>query len=137
MLLRIAALAPRVRVTGARAEPLGGGLSRVSAVVENVGYLPTYVLSSAKALPWNDPLHARLVPGEGVALAGGDGHASPSATWRAGAGTRGRTRPRSRARERAPVRRRVGWVVRGAGSVEIHAAAARVGSVRARVEVPG
>jgi hypothetical protein len=136
VLLRIAALAPRLRVTGARAEPLGGGISRVSAVVENVGYLPTYVLSSAKAFPWNDPVHARLVPGDGVALAGGDatiavGHLEG---W---GGYEGSDTPAFARTERAPVRGRASWVVRGAGTVEIRAGAARVGSVGARVEVSG
>ncbi len=134
--LRVAALAPRVRVEGARAEPLGGGLSRVSATVENLGYLPTYVLSSAKALAWNDPVRARLVPGEGVTLAGGDatlvvGHLEG---WGSHEGADTPSFARS---DTAPVRRPVSWVVRGAGRVEIHASSARVGSVRASVEVGG
>ncbi len=136
VLFRIAALAPRVRVSDARAEPLGGGLVRVSAIVENIGYLPTYVLSSAKALAWNDPLHAQIVPGEGVALTGGDatvavGHLEG---W---GGYEGSDTPAFARTERAPVRKRVSWVVRGAGCVEIRAGAARVGSVTARVEVSG
>ena len=133
---RIAALAPRVQVTAVSTEALGGGLTRISAVVENVGYLPTYVLSSAKELPWNDPLRARLVTGEGVSIAGGDpqqlvGHLE-------GWGGYNRDASPSFARsEGAPVRRRLSWVVRGTGSVTVEASAARVGKVSARVEVAG
>jgi hypothetical protein len=136
--LRIAALAPRVRLSDARAVPLGGGLTRVSAVVENLGYLPTYVLSSAKELPWNDPLRARLVPGEGVTLEGGDaeqlvGHLEG---WGWGGHPEGALPSYARS-DGTPVRRRLTWVVRGEGSVTVRAGAARVGSVSARVDVGG
>jgi hypothetical protein len=133
---RLAALAPRVRVSGIAATPLGGGLTRISAVVENLGYLPTYVLASAKTLAWNDPLRARLVAGPGTEIAGGDeeqlvGHLE-------GWGGYERSYTPSFARtEGVPVRRRVTWVVRGTGSVSIRAGAARVGTVEARVSVDG
>ncbi len=132
--LRVAALAPRVRVGGVEREALGGGLTRVSAVVENLGYLPTYVLSSAKDLPWNDPLQARLVPGAGVSLAGGDATQAVGHLEGWGGFTRAAT-PSFARTEGAPVGRRVTWVVRGMGSVTIEASAARVGSASAVVEV--
>ncbi len=129
-LVRLAALAPRVRVSIVESEALGGGLTRVSAVVENVGYLPTYVLASAKALAWNDALLAELVPGEGVTLAGGD--ASQSVGHLEGWGGFQKSGTPSFARtEGVPVRRRLTWVVRGAGSVEVRAGAARVGRMSA------
>jgi hypothetical protein len=134
--LRIAALAPRVRVASIDAEALGGGLTRVSAVVENLGYLPTYVLSSAKELAWNDPLRGRILPSEGVSLAGGDleqlvGHLE-------GWGGYMRLGTPSFARsEGVPVRKRLTWVVRGRGSVTVEASAARVGAARASVEIAG
>jgi hypothetical protein len=131
---RLAALAPRVRVAQALATPLGGGLTRVSAVVENLGYLPSFVLRSAKSLPWNDPLRARLVPGEGVVLAGGE--ASVEIGHLEGWGGYDRLRTPSFARsEGAPARRRVEWVVRGEGTVTIEASSARIGRARATVTI--
>ena len=58
MFLRVAALAPHVVVEKIVQTEIGGGLRRVDVTIENHGYLPTYVLSSAKALVWNEPLHA-------------------------------------------------------------------------------
>jgi hypothetical protein len=133
---RIAALAPRVGVAVVEQAPLGGGLTRISAVVENTGYLPTYVLSSAQALAFSDPLRARLVPGAGVEIAGGApeqlvGHLE-------GWGGHERSASPSFARTvAAPVRQRVSWVVKGEGSVTIQASAARVGKVEALVAVGG
>lgn len=52
--LRVAALAPAI-VVEHRTHDLGGGATRVDVTVRNEGYLPTYVLTSAKTLPWNEP----------------------------------------------------------------------------------
>ena len=132
--VRLAALAPRLRVSIVESEPLGASLTRVSAVVENLGYLPTYVLASAKTLAWNDAPLATLVGGEGVTLVGGD--ASQLVGHLEGWGGFHKSAIPSFARtEGAPVRRRLTWVVRGAGSVEIHAGAARVGRASATVRV--
>ncbi len=133
---RLAALAPRVRVASVEAEAVGGGLTRVSAVVENLGYLPTYVLSSAKALPWNDPLRARLTPGEGISIAGGDAQQLVGHLEGWGGYTR-KGSPSFARTEGAPVRRRLSWVVRGRGRVTIVASAARVGEVSATIDVEG
>ena len=101
-LLRVAATAPRVVVAGVRREALGGGLTRLEVDVVNEGYLPTYVLSSARKLTWNTPLVAEVrcedcelvatgtlvelvatgalvvTPGPSVALGRSDG---PPETW--------------------------------------------------------
>jgi hypothetical protein len=58
-LLRVAALAPAVRVREVARAAAGGGLTRVTVSVENHGYLPTYVLASAANLDFNEPLWAR------------------------------------------------------------------------------
>jgi hypothetical protein len=134
VIFRIAALAPRVRLTELGATTLGGGLTRVSAVVVNEGYLPTYVLSSAKPLVWNDPLRARLVPGEGVEIASGErehlvGHLEG---WGGHEYSAAPSFPRT---EASPVRQRVSWVVRGRGRVTVRASAARVGEVEASIEI--
>jgi hypothetical protein len=131
---RIAALAPRLRVSGVETAALGGGLTRVTAVVENLGYLPTCVLASARELAWNDPVRARIVTGEGVELAGGDAEQRVGHLLGWGGYERASTPSFARS-EGAPVRRRVGWVVRGEGSVRIEAGAARVGRVVAVADV--
>lgn len=131
--LRIAALGPRLRIASITAEPLGGGLTRVNAVVENGGYMPTYVLSSARLLPWNDPLRARLLV-EGAMRAAGDevqliGHLGG---W---GGHHKLSTPYFARTQGDPVRRQVTWVVQGKGRVTVRVNAARIGRVEASVEV--
>ena len=58
--LRVAAMAPSVRFEDVTVEELGGGLRRVDLTVANHGYLPSYVLSSAKKLSWNEELYLEL-----------------------------------------------------------------------------
>ena len=58
--LRVAALAPKLVVADARLTAAGDGLSRLDLRIENHGYLPTYVLSSARKLDWNEPLIAEI-----------------------------------------------------------------------------
>jgi hypothetical protein len=70
--LKVVALAPELRLR-ARVERLGDGLSRVTATVENLGYLPTYVLGSAKKLEFAEPLVIEAVADE----AGGRPSAEP------------------------------------------------------------
>jgi hypothetical protein len=134
VIFRIASLAPRVRVTGVEQTALGGGLTRISAVIENTGYLPTYVLSSARELPWNNPLRARLVPGRGVEIAGGDDEKPIGHLEGWGLHERGGTPSFARS-VAAPVRQRVSWVVKGKGSVTIQAGAARIGRVEEKIEL--
>ncbi|MBI2388340.1 MAG: peptidase M14 [Deltaproteobacteria bacterium] len=65
--LRVIALAPAVVLESCAITEVGGGLRRVDVTVANHGYLPTFVLSSAKKLPWNEPLHVDVTC-EGCAL---------------------------------------------------------------------
>lgn len=58
--LRVAALAPRVRFAGVTTEAIADGLTRVDFVVENRGYLPSHVLSSARKLTWNEAPYLEL-----------------------------------------------------------------------------
>jgi hypothetical protein len=131
---RMASLAPRLRITSAEAVRIGDDLWEVSATVDNLGYLPTFVLSSSRALPWNDPVRARIAAGEGVALAAGEaeievGHLDG---WGASELLSAPLLPRSAG---GPRRKRVRWVVRGRGAVKIWAGCPRAGHVEARVEV--
>jgi len=132
--LRLTALSPRLRLAGVETTSLGGGVTRVSAVVENLGFLPTNVLRSAKALPWNEPVWARLVAGEGVEIVSGE--VQQTVGHLGGWGGYEKSSSPSMARTSGePVRRRVAWVVRGHGAVTLRAGAARVGQVEARLEV--
>jgi len=66
--LRVAALAPSVRIASVQASAVGDGLFRLDARVENLGYLGTHGLSSARKLDWNEPLVAEIEV-QGCALA--------------------------------------------------------------------
>jgi hypothetical protein len=61
--LRVAALAPALRVGAIQRTALPGGLTRVEVRIENHGYLSTAGLPSAKKLSFNEPLYATLGPG--------------------------------------------------------------------------
>jgi hypothetical protein len=54
--LKVAALAPALRVESARVVTLGERLSRVDVAVANHGYLPTTFLASAEKLDINEPV---------------------------------------------------------------------------------
>lgn len=124
--LRLASLAPRVGVS-VEVESLEGGLRRVRATVENLGYLPTYVLSSAKALPHSDSLHVTLELDYEVTLLSGETRADIGHLEGWG-GYRKWHSPILARSAGAPMRKRLEWVVRGQGTVRVVAASARVGT---------
>jgi hypothetical protein len=136
--LRVAATAPDVVVRQVEVTPVGGGLSRVDAVVDNVGYLPTYGMPSAKGMEWNTGLVAEL-QGAGVALV--DPAASVVALghlagWGRGVGSGGNElaylrSPGNTASARAT------WWVRGEGTVTVTVRGARTGVVEASAPVAG
>jgi hypothetical protein len=133
-LLRLASLSPRLRFGELRVARLEGEIWEISAVVENLGHLPTYVLSSSRSLPWNAPVRARLEPGEGLSLAAGEletvvGHLGGWGNFDALAMP---SFPRTGGEAR---RRRVRWVVRGRGVALLSAGCPRTGHVQAQVEV--
>ncbi len=59
--LRVAALAPSLRAETTARQALGPDATRVEVTISNVGYLPTYVLASAKKLDIAEPLHVEAV----------------------------------------------------------------------------
>jgi len=65
--LRVAAMAPRV-VVDTTVESLADEIHQVEVVVSNHGYLPTYVLPSARSLPLSEPLWVEVVATRGVDL---------------------------------------------------------------------
>lgn len=132
--LRVAALAPRLHLTETRATHVEGDVWEVSAVVENLGYLPTFVLSSAKQLIWNDPVRANISLEEKMSLVGDAaehlvGHLEG---WGAVDFMSTPGFPRSGGAAR---RMRVRWVVRGKGKVVIRAGCPRAGSVETSLEL--
>ena len=136
--LRTAALAPTVVVDSVETTALSTGLTRVTLTVANHGYLPTFILASAKALTHNEPLWAD-------ASCDGCELAEPGLTHREighldgwgrglfdGSGalyyqhTRGTTGART-----------VAWVVRGRGTLNIRVGSCRVGWTTRRIEIAG
>ena len=138
--LRTAALAPAVAVDAVETHALDAAqsspLTCVTVTVANHGYLPTFILDSAKELTHNEPLWADVTC-DGCELA------EPSAAHReighldgwgrglfdgSGAlyavGTRGTTGAR-----------RVSWVVRGRGTMTVRAGSCRVGWVTRRIDI--
>jgi hypothetical protein len=138
VVMRIAALAPRLRLTGVTVTGLGGGLSEVSCVIENVGYLPTNVLATAKALPWNEPVRARLTAGgeagDGIEVVSREAEIQVGHLGGWGGIDKANT-PAFARTQGEPIRRRVAWIVRGRGRAVVRAGCARSGYVEAAVEV--
>lgn len=137
MFLRVAALAPRLRVGRIERFPLADDITRVEIEILNDGYLGSYGLPSAKTLDFNEPVYATASVHDGATLvdAGrahqvlghleGWGHGlHTGANLPAYPGTRGTTNA-------AWAR----YLVRGKGRLEVRAGACRAGFVTASVTV--
>jgi len=131
--VRLAALAPRLRIAVTDRHALGGGLVRVEVKVENEGYLGSYGIPSARKLDFNEPIYAtakgELVdPGMAHQILGhvdGWGHGlHTGANLPAYPGTRGSTN--------------AAWatyLVKAGGTLEVRIGCARTGFVTAKIEV--
>jgi hypothetical protein len=132
--LKVAALAPRLRIASIDRHPLPGGLTRVEVRVINEGYLGSYGIPSARKLDFNEPVYAtartegcELVdPGAAHQTLGhldGWGHGLHTGqNLPAYPGTRGTTNS--------------GWatyLVRGTGALEVRIGSCRAGFLEARV----
>ena len=134
--LRTAALAPAVVVDPVDIAGLSPELTRVTVTVANHGYLPTYVLASAKALTHNEPLWAD-VQCTGCELAEPElahreiGHLDG---WGRGlfdgSGALYYTRTRGTTGART-----LSWVVRGKGMVSLRIGSCRVGWTTREIEI--
>jgi murein tripeptide amidase MpaA len=69
-ILRHAASLPEVHITSLKVEDVDGCVKKVTAVVENFGYLPTSVTNKAKELGVCKEDAAELLPGPGVTVLG-------------------------------------------------------------------
>jgi hypothetical protein len=134
--LRAAALAPAIALDGLETATLSPELTRVTVTVANHGYLPTYVLASARALTHNEPLWADIRC-TGCELADPDlahreiGHLDG---WGRGlfdgSGALYYMRTRGTSGSRT-----VSWVVRGRGVVSLRIGSCRVGWTTRDVEI--
>jgi Zinc carboxypeptidase len=136
--LRVAAMAPQPWASPLRATPLGPGLWQLELHVENRGYLATYVVPSARAYDWNEPLKARVqVEGSATLVDEADGARALGHLegWGRGQGTSLGTPgfPRGSGSVSA---RRLRWVVRGDGRVSVRVGSCRVGWLERSVELP-
>ena len=131
--VRLAALAPRLRIARTDRQVLGGGVVRVEVKVENEGYLGSYGLPSAKPLDFNEPLYATArgdlvdagLAHQVLGHIDGWGHGlHTGANLPAYPGTRGSTN--------------AAWatyLVRAGGTLEVRIGCARTGFVTAKIEV--
>jgi hypothetical protein len=134
--LRVASLAPRIRIARVDRHALPGGVTRVEVKVENEGYLGSYGVPSAKALDFNEPLYATCrAAGCELVDAGaahqplghldGWGHGlHTGANLPAYPGTRGTTNAAW-----------ASYLVRGSGTLDVRVGACRTGFVTTRIEV--
>jgi hypothetical protein len=131
--MRMASLAPRVRIVETNRYPLPGGIVRVEVKVVNDGYLGSYGPPSAKKLDFNEPLYATaqgalVDPGMAHQVLGhvdGWGHGlHTGANLPAYPGTRGSTN--------------AAWatyLVKSGGVLDVRIGCARTGFVSAKIEV--
>jgi hypothetical protein len=134
--LRVAALAPRIRIGDVDRQTLPGGLTRVEVQVVNDGYLGSYGIPSAKKLDFNEPLYATATaegcelvdPGLAHQILGhldGWGHGLHTGqNLPAYPGTRGNTHVAFAT-----------YLVRGTGAIELRVGSARAGFVTARISI--
>lgn len=132
--LRVAALAPRLRWSNVQAKPIEGEIWEISAVIENLGYLPTFVLSSSRQLAWNDGIRARIALDDGLVLVGSETERSVGHLegWSAVGFMVTSGFPRSGGTSRRAL---VRWVVRGKGRVILRAGCPRTGTVETTLEL--
>jgi hypothetical protein len=129
-----AGAAPEVHIGDVDVEPLGNGLFRIGAVIENWGYLPTNLTEQAKKVEATKPVTARIELDEGLELV------DVKAEIKLGdlSGRWDRRRKYSRFREWGPPAKRAVWTVRkveqvDSPSVTVVAAAGKGGPDRREV----
>lgn len=136
MWLRVAAMAPRLAVSAVTSSQAGDDLTEVDVRVANDGYLPSNVLDSAKALPFNEPLWAD-VRVNGCSLVDPSlahrevGHLDG---WGRGLydGSSALYFMRSRGSTSSRVLR---YLVRGSGTLDLSVGSCRTGWVRRNIEI--
>ncbi len=134
--LRVAALAPRLALTEVRRTELGRGLCRLEVTCQNQGYLPTYVVGEAKDLPWNAPVTARLVLGDGLELASGGPTQSLGHLDGWGRGLHGPESELVAEPARGSTSRgTAGWTITGRGKATLEVGTCRTGFLRRELDI--
>ncbi|NUP09261.1 MAG: peptidase M14 [Polyangiaceae bacterium] len=133
--LRIAALAPKILISSVKVEPLENDLHRIEIVVENHGYLPSFILGSAKHRNFSDPMRARISLDKDLELVSGDAEIALGHMMGWGGNDRSTTPMLARSTVEHS-RRRLVWVVRGRGQATATVSNARVGEVTKAIAVP-
>jgi hypothetical protein len=126
--MRVAALAPQIVVKLEKPVALGPETWRCEVIVENHGYLPTYVLESAKTLPHNEELWAEIETTPSLRVESEPrvriGHLEG---W--GKGLNGPASAMHFPRSRSGTRASAAFVVRGSGRAAIRVGSCRVGVI--------
>jgi hypothetical protein len=134
--LRVAAMAPAVRVGRVDRTNLPGELVRVDVRVENHGYLGTYGLPSAKKLDFNEPVFARCETDGCVLVDPGASHQVLGHLdgWGHGlhTGANLAAYPAGRGSTNAAT---ASYLVRGRGALRLEIGAARVGWIRETISL--
>lgn len=135
--LRVIALAPAIVVESAAVQGLGDDLYRIDLTVGNHGYLPTYVLSSAKKLPWSEPVYVDADARDGTSLVtDGEKHRELGHLDGWGRGLADEESAIFFQRSRGSTgKKTLRWVVRGKGSVAFRIGSCRTGFIEKLVEV--
>ncbi len=134
--LRLASLAPSVRVGAVTRTAIGDGLTRVEVRVENVGYLGSHVLESAKKLDWNEPVHVDCTT-DGCTLVGtGEAHQKLGHLDGWGRGLHGGANEPAYMRSKGNGNSAVAtYLVRGTGALELRIGSCRTGWIVEKVSV--
>jgi hypothetical protein len=134
--LRVAALAPAIKIGKVERTLLPGELVRLDVRIENHGYLGTYGMPSAKKLDWNEPVHvtaetdgcALVDPGSAHQVLGhldGWGHGlHTGANLMAYPAGRGSTNAAT-----------ASWLVRGTGALHLRVGCARGGFFKTTISI--
>lgn len=131
--LRVAAMAPQVRLIHTGTTRLGE-VSRVSFRVENVGYLPTHVLDSARRLEHGGPLTATAETHGCELLDDAAGRRDVGHLLGYGRGLHAHSIFHLRSRGSVS-RKDLTFTVRGSGMLTVRVLGHRVGALTARIEI--
>lgn len=136
VLLRVAALAPRLRIGRLKRTPLPGTLTRVEVEVLNDGYLGTYGLPSARALDFNEPVYATATTDRCELVDAGAAHQTLGHLdgWGHGLHT-GQNLPSYPGTRGTTHAAWATYLVRGQGVLDVRAGACRAGFVTARISI--
>lgn len=136
LFLRQSTMAPALAITDVQVDK-EGDVATVRATVRNLGYLPTYVLASSKALPWNQPVHVdATVGGDAALLDPAQGHREVGhlSGWGWGRFS-GKGALFWQHTEGNSGEKTLTWTVRGSGTLTLRAGSARAGWVSRVVEL--